>query len=502
MTSWYACPDMAATMATGGAPGEPPGTQAGGPSSSESAGRVLVAHDRTMILIVTMLGGFLTTFMGSAVNIALPLIDAEFGVSAVTLSWISFSYMLAAGAILMPVGRVADLSGRMRVLVWGMLVYTVISFASAFAPSASILIVLRVIQGMGGSLFFATSTALVILAYPPETRGRALGLNVAGIYLGLTLGPVLGGIIIHNAGWRALFIVAGALGVINCLLPIWRLRGVEWREPKTARFDVLGSVIYALGISAVFLGFSLLPDLLGATLIVVGLVGLAVFLWWETRAADPVLNVGLLRRNRVFAYSNIAALINYGATFALTFLLSLYLQYNRGLNSQTAGFILVTGTFVQTVFSPMAGRLSDRIHARFVASAGMSLCVLGLLAFAFMGDNTPYWYIILTLAVLGLGFAFFSTPITHTVMGSVEKRFLGVASATLATMRLAGQNLSMGIATMVMAIVIGRHAIEPADHPQVLTTVRLSFLIFTVLCAFGVGASLVGPRRDESGASP
>lgn len=455
-----------------------------------------------MVLIVTTMSGFLATFMGSAINIALPLIGLEFQASAVTLSWISLAYILAAGAVLMPVGRISDLYGRKRIFIWGMLVFALVAFASALAPSETVLIALRVIQGLGAALVFATGTAMVTLAYPPEARGRALGLNVAGVYLGLTLGPVIGGVIIHNLGWRALFYVVGVLALVNWLLPVWKLRAVEWREPKQAPFDILGSVIYALALPAFLLGFTWLPDLLGLLLIVVGAVGLAVFLWWETRAADPVLNVGLLRRNRVFAYSNAAAAINYAATFAMTFLMSLYLQYTRGLDPQTAGFILVTGTFVQTAFSPVAGRLSDRVQARWVASAGMAVCTLGLLAFVFLGEETPYWYIITMLCILGLGFAFFSSPIAHTIMGSVEKRFFGVASATLGTMRLAGQNISLGIATLVLALVVGRRVIEPGDYSSLLTSVRICFAIFTVLCAVGVAASLVGPRDSNGSISP
>ncbi len=454
-----------------------------------------LGSSRTMVLAVATMGGFLVTFMTSAINIALPLIGAEFHMSAVTLSWISLSYILVAGATLLPLGRIADLYGRMRFFVYGMIIFTVFSFASAFAPTAGVLLALRAVHGLSLALAMVTATALVILAYPQESRGRALGLNVAGIYLGLTLGPVLGGLIIHNLGWRSLFIVVGALGLVNLALPLWKLRGIEWREPKSARFDFLGSVICAVSLTAVLLGFSLLPDIPGVILVAAGIAGLAVFLWWETHAADPLLHVDLLRRSRVFAFSNAAALINYSATFAMVFLMSLYLQYNRGLNPQTAGFVLVTGTFVQAAFSPLAGRLADRFQARYVASVGMALCVLGLFGLSFVGTTTPYSYIIVMLCVLGLGFAFFSSPITHAVMGSVEKRQVGIASATLAMMRIVGQNMSMGVATLVLAVEVGRQAIQPADYPRVLSSVRVSLLIFTVLCLVGVGSSLVGPRR-------
>jgi len=472
------------------------------PPSTEPPGRTdsgLTHREQSLVLVVASVAGFLATFMASAINIALPVIGSEFDASAVTLSWVSLAYILAAGSVLMPAGRLADLYGRKRIFVWGLLLFAVMAFAVALSPSASVLIGLRVIQGLAAALVFAIGTAMVTLAYPPEKRGRALGLNVAGVYLGLTLGPVLGGVIVHNLGWRAMFYIVGTLGLVNWILAAWGLRRVEWREPKVAPFDFLGSVIYALALPAFLLGFTWLPGWQGIVSIVIGAAGLALFLWWETRAADPVLNVDLLARNRVFAYSNAAALINYAATFALTFLMSLYLQYTRGLDPQTAGFVLVAGMFVQTVFSPVAGRVADRVQARWVASAGMATCALGLFALVFLGEETPYWYIIPVLCVLGLGFAFFASPITHTVMGSVDKRYLGVASATLGTMRLAGQNISLGIATLVLALVVGKGVIEAADHTDLLASVRICFAIFTVLCALGVGASLVGPRPNEVG---
>ncbi len=450
-----------------------------------------------MVLLVATTAGFLSTFMASAINIALPRIEEEWNVSAVTLSWISLGYVLAAAALLMPAGRLADFYGRKRFFVIGMAAFTLLTLAAALAPSAPVLILLRVLQGIATAVLFSCTVAMVTLAYPPERRGRALGLQVGGVYLGVTLGPVLGGVIIHNLGWRFIFVFVGAVGAVNCVLAAWRLRGVEWREPKHASFDVAGSVVWAVGLSVLLIGFSLLPGTLGWVLIAAGAAGIAGFLWWETRAPDPVLNVDLIRRNRVFAYSNAATFINYAATYAVTFLMSLYLQYNKGLDPQAAGLLLVTGTVVQTVFSPVAGRLADRVQARYVASAGMAVCVLGLGAFVFLSEDTAYWYIITTLCVLGLGFAFFATPIIYAIMGSVHRRYTGVASATIGTMRLTGQSISVGLATLVLAVVVGPHPIGPADYPNVLTSVRITFAIFTVLCMVGVAASLVGPREGE-----
>jgi MFS family permease len=211
-----------------------------------------------------------------------------------------------------------------------------------------------------------------------------------------------------------------------------------------------------------------------------------------------ILNLDLFRESRVFTFSNVAIFINYAAVFAVTFVLSTYLQYNRGLSGEQAGLVLIATPIVQTVFAQVAGRLADRVQARLLAAAGMAVCVVGLGSLAFLGRDTAYWYIILMLAVLGLGFAFFSSPIMHSVMGSVERRYSSVASATIATMRMTGQNVSMGIVTVVLAVVVGRKTIEVADHANLLTSVRLIFAILAGLCVLGVAAALVGPRKGEA----
>lgn len=450
------------------------------------------------VLLVAGLAGFLGTFMTSSVNLALPVIGEEWDVSVVTLSWISLSYVLPGAAFLMPAGRLADLYGRKRLFIMGMLGFAIITLAAAVAPNAPVLIVLRLLQGLATGALFACTTAMVTLAFPQERRGRALGLQVGGLYVGLTAGPVLGGAVIHNLGWRYIFLIVGVIGAANCLLAVTKLRGVEWREPVEGPFDVIGSLAWAGALTVLLLGFSLLPDTLGWVLLVLGVGGVAGFVRWETRIAHPVVNIDLFRRNRVFAFSNGASFVNYAATHAMTFLMSLYLQYNKGLGPQVAGLVLVAGTVVQAAFSPVSGRLADRIQARYIASAGMGACVVGLLALVFLSPTTPYWYIIGTLCLLGLGFAFFATPIIHAIMGSTERHHTGVASATIATMRVTGQSISMGLATLVLAVVVGRHPIGPADYGHVLTSVRITFAIFTVLCLVGVGASLVGPRKGDA----
>jgi MFS family permease len=452
-------------------------------------------RQRRLLLVAITLGGFLGAFAVSATNIALPLIQSEFGLSAAGLSWIPLAYVLATAAALMPMGRIADMSGHKRSLVWGLRAFTILMLATALAPSAGALMGLRAAQGIAGAVVITSSTAILTLAYPPEERGRVLGLFAAGPYLGLMLGPVIGGIIVQNGGWRVLFLAAGTLSAANCLIPIWGLSGMEWRVPRRYPFDSLGAVLHAASLPSLLLGFTLMPTGRGTILMVAGLLGISAFLWWETRAADPLLNLRLFQHNRVLGFSNLAALVNYAATAGVVFLMSLYLQYTRGLSPQSAGLVLLAGALVQAAFSPIAGRAADRANARFVASGGMALCVLGLLGLVFVGTATPYWYIVSMMCLLGLGFAFFASPITYVVMGSVAPRHVGMASSTLATVRWTGNNLSIALAGMILAAVVGGETIEPGDYPLVLPAVRMSYVVFTALCAVGLIALLLGPER-------
>jgi len=264
----------------------------------------------------------------------------------------------------------------------------------------------------------------------------------------------------------------------------------EWTEAKGERFDLVGSVIYGLALAAIIYGLSILPDLSGILVGLVGITGIILFVKWETNTSSPVLHMDLFRHNRIFVFSNLAALINYSATFAVAFLLSLYLQYIKGYGPQMAGFILVAMPVMQALLSPIAGRLSDKIEPRTLASIGMAITTIGLVFLVFINQDTDIAYIIVSLIFLGVGFALFSSPNINAVMSSVDKKSYGIASATIATMRQIGMMLSMGIAMVLFAIYIGRVEITPEYYPAFITSVRIAFGIFTVLCFGGIFASL------------
>jgi EmrB/QacA subfamily drug resistance transporter len=452
-------------------------------------------------LSIAVLSSFLTPFVGSSVNIALPSIGAAFEADAVTLSWIATAYLLATAISLVPFGRLADIHGRRRIYGWGIGVFTLASLLCGLSPSIGMLLLWRVVQGVGSAMIFATGIAILTSVFPPGERGKALGIAVAAVYIGLSLGPFLGGIMVAHLTWRSVFVVLVPLGLINIWLVFFRLNG-EWAEARGERFDAVGSLIYALALITLMYGIILLPRLHGLWLIGAGIAGLAGFAVWEQRVSQPVFEVRLFRHNRAFAFSNLAALFNYSATFGVTFLMSLYLQYIGGLTPQGAGAILIAAPITQAVLSPFAGRLSDRIEPRIVASIGMSLTTLGLILLSFLHTGTGRASILAILILLGTGFALFSSPNTNAIMSSVERRFYGIASGSVGTMRVVGQLMSMGIATVVLTVIVGRVQITPEHHEAFVAAVRLAFSIFAALCLTGIFASLARGRTHWNEEAP
>jgi EmrB/QacA subfamily drug resistance transporter len=442
-----------------------------------------------VVLLVATMASFIFPFMSSAVNIALPTLGKELSLDAVMLGWIATAYLLSSATFLVPFGRIADIYGRKKIFACGIVIFTLSSVFAGTANSATVLITCRAFQGVGGAMLAGTAVALLTTVFPANERGRVLGINVGAAYIGLSLGPVLGGVLTQRLGWRSIFFLSALLGLVAIGIVLWKLKG-EWTGAKGEKFDHVGSIIYIVGLAALVYGFILLPAMSGVWLIVGGIIGLSAFVRWETRTRSPVLDISLFRNSKAFTLSNLAALINYSATFAIAFLMSLYLQYLKGFSPESAGLILVAMPAMQAIFSPLAGRLSDRIEPRLIASAGMALTTVGLVLFIFINKQTTLELIIGNLILIGFGYALFVSPNTNAVMSSAPKMAYGVASATLATMRQIGMVLSMGIAMLMFALYIGRVQITPEYYSLFQQSMKTSFIIFAILCFGGILASL------------
>lgn len=452
---------------------------------------------KRIVLIAATLGTFVTPFMSSSINVALPAIGEQFSASAVLLGWVATSYILTTAIFLVPLGKIADIYGRKKIFSYGVLVFSFSSLFCVISKSIALLLCFRVLQGVGSAMIFSTSIAILTSVFPPGERGRALGINIATIYLGLSLGPVLGGILTQHFGWKSIFMIILPLALPSVFLIHWKVKE-EWAESQGERFDLTGSLIYCVSLLSLMYGLSVIPAIRGLWLILAGISGIALFIWWELKVENPVVNMNLFKNNKVFTFSNLAALINYSATFAIGFLLSLYLQYIKGFNPQEAGLILVAQPLVMALLSPLAGRLSDKVESRILASSGMAVLVLGLIPLVILNAYTAPAFIVFDLMVLGFGFALFSSPNTNAIMSSVEKNYYGIASATLATMRMTGQLFSMGIVMLIFALNgMGSTQITPQTHGLFLNSNKTIFIIFTVLCIGGIFASLARGKAGE-----
>src|SRR5690554_5548907 len=438
------------------------------------------------ILSIVAITSFMGTFLISSVNIALPSIERSFGLDAISLSWVITAFLLATAMFLLPVGRWGDLTGIRKIFKAGVIIFTCASLICGFAPSGSWMILFRFIQGIGAAFTSTTGPAILVSAFPPQHRGRVLGFSTSAVYLGLAFGPFAGGLLTQYLGWRSIFFVASAFGLITTIVAFMFLGFDTPADGSKKRLDLKGTAFYMAGLILLVYGSSQIPDTAGWLMMGFGIVAMVVFWMLENRSAFPVLETRMFTRNRLFAFSNVAALINYSATYAIVFLLSLYLQKILNMSPREAGIVLVAQPAVMALFSPIAGRLSDRIQPRYLASLGMTMCTIGLVIFSFLTGGTPVWLIVVVLFWVGLGFAFFSSPNMNTIMSSVEKHQLGLASGTAATMRVVGQIVSMTIATLFFAGIMGNQAIESVPGHLFLKAMKLGFLSFSLIGVAGI----------------
>ncbi|MEI8225997.1 MAG: MFS transporter, partial [Bacteroidota bacterium] len=458
-----------------------------------------IAEEKTSkksVLLVATFAAFLTPFLGSAVNLALPSIGKDLNANAIELGWVISSFILSSAIFLLPFGRLADIIGRKKIFSLGILLFTISTFLIIFSGSITYLIVFRIFQGLSSAMIFGTSLAIITSVFQPGERGKAMGINITAVYLGLSCGPVIGGLLTQYLGWRSIFAFLVPFGIISLIL-INRKIKTEWADAAGEKFDWRGSVIYGIALSSFMYGFSRLPSWLGWICIAIGVLMAVVFLIIEKKISNPVFDVRLILRNRVFAFSGMAALIHYSATSATGFFISLYLQYLKGLDARTAGLIMIFQPLAMTLLSPVAGRLSDKKNPGVIASIGMGMTAAGLILLCFIKVTTPNYLIVLLLIMMGIGFGLFSSPNSNAIMSSVENRHLGVASGVVGTMRMVGQMMSMGIAMMLISLYIGEQTINPATYPGLISGMRTGFLIFSILSVFGIFASLA--RNEKLG---
>jgi len=442
-----------------------------------------------LTLTMILLNAFTTPLMLSAVNVALPSIAKDLSMNAVLLSWIPMAYLMASAMFVLIFGRIADMVGRKRIFLIGTSCVIISSLIAAFAVSGTMLITARFLQGMSAAMLYATQVAIVSSVFPPAKRGRAIGLTVSTIYFGLTIGPMLGGYVIDTFGWRASFMLHIPLAIIAFLIGSIFVKG-DWSADERGSFDLFGALIYIVSILFICIAVSYMPSVLSLVLLAVSLFGFAFFFLFERVHKHPILNVSLFFTNRVFTFSCLASLIIYTATFANVVQISLYLQYLKGMSATAAGLIMMCQPLTMAIFSPLAGRLSDKIEPRYLATVGMAISCGGLLLLSNLHIASNINYLIAALITTGFGFSLFSSPNVNAIMGSVEKRSFGSANGVMATMRIFGQMTSMVLVTLVFALIIGPVEIQASNYDALEKAIRLTFSIAASLCLPGLYFSM------------
>lgn len=447
-----------------------------------------------VVLMVT-LNAFSTPLMLSATNVALPTIADKFSLTAVTLSWVPMSYLMASAMFILIFGRIADLFGRKRIFLLGTIAVIASSIFTALSINSEMLLLGRFLQGASAAMLYATQIAIVSSVFRPDQRGKAIGLVVSAVYVGLAAGPLLGGIATDWFGWRANFLLHIPLALVVVHIGITRVKD-EWFGEK-GKLDLIGAALFSGTIVFLCLGITSLPSQASLPLLALFLLSLALFVRHVRAITNPIWDIRLFLTNSIFTRACGASLIMYTATYANVVLLSLYLQQIKSLSGAEAGVILMIQPISMAVLAPLSGRLSDRIEPRLLASAGMALTALGLFFLSTLTAGSQLPTVALALAMTGIGFSFFSAPNTNAIMGSVERKDYGSASGALATTRILGQLGSMVLVTFAMSIVVGDRLIDASNLPALEHAIQLSFGIASALCLVGFFLSITRGKTHQ-----
>ena len=445
---------------------------------------------KNLILVICTVLSFFTVFAVNAVTIVIPSIASEYHMSNIIQNWVTIIFLLVVAVLSVPAGQISGKYGLKKVTIVSVILFIIISIANVLVTSQEQFLACRLILGISLAFINVTSMAMIVSAFPPEERGTALGINITGVYIGLSLSPVLGGILNYNLGWRSVVLFGVPFLFVILALLLTRISD-EWITFKGIPIDIKGSLSYGVGMALFMYGFTILNTQQGIILTVLGIAILVVFGIIELRQNHPVFDIRFFK-NHKFLSANFASLCAYLATYAVTTILNYHLQYIKGLDSQTAGIILLAAPLCQVVLAPIAGRLSDKFVPQILAAMGMALGTISLFLFSSLNAQTPMLYLIISMIVYGIGFGLFSPPNTNVIMGSVPPKDTSIASASVATMRTVGQAMSMGILTLVFAFVMGDVPIIEKYYPLLTQSCQITCIICLVLCVLSVFASFVG----------
>jgi EmrB/QacA subfamily drug resistance transporter len=450
------------------------------------------------VLAIVGVGVFMCTLDSSIVSVSLPAIAEHFGVPvSAQIEWVIIAYLVIIAATLLTFGRLSDRIGRRRIWIVGLIVFTIGSAASGLAPTLWLLVLARVLQGVGASMLMAVSPAMLVSAFPANERGRALGLNSMVVAFGITAGPALGGAITASTSWRWIFYINLPIGIAGVIATWFVLPSDDHHERQ--RFDRLGALLLGLALAALTTGLSVGNEVGWHSPLVLGLGGLCVvasaaFVFQERRHEMPLLDRSLFQ-NRLFEWATISLVLSFVAAFAVSFILPIYYQQLRGFGMLKTGLSLTAFPLVIAAVAPVSGRIADRIGTRWLSATGMAILSVGLFLLSRIDHSTSIFGTIWPQLIAAFGMAMFQAPNNSAIMGSAPRDRQGAAAGMLATGRTTGQSLSVAIAGAVFGSLggaaAGRELLRHPNEPQLVATFLHGFRWALIACALIAAVAIV-----------
>lgn len=407
--------------------------------------------NKWMVLIAVAMGVFLATIDGSIVNIGLNTIVNDLHEPLNVVEWVVLAYMLTISTLMLSIGRLSDMIGKKKLYLAGIIIFTISSALCGLAPSVYWLIGFRVLQAIGGVMTMAIGTAIVTDAFPPQERGKAMGVMSTMVSLGIIAGPTIGGIILQSLTWHWLFFVNLPIGVIGVFM-VARFVPEDSKRSKQ-HFDYAGSAAMFFFMTSLLFALSISQDTsfnnpTVLTLLGVAVISIIVFIFIERKSRYPIINLGMFR-NRQFSVNLITGFMVFICTAGTSLLLPLYLQNVLNFDSGQTGLMLAVTPVVVSIVAPLSGVLSDQTGSRPITTLGLFLLALGFLAVSSLSESTSVLGYLLRFIPVGIGIGMFQSPNNSAVMGSVPRENLGVASGLLSLTRTVGQTTGIAVLSAI-----------------------------------------------------
>ncbi|MBQ6511942.1 MFS transporter [Methanobrevibacter sp.] len=447
------------------------------------------------MIIITFISSFFTVFVLNGVILAVPEIAKEFGMSNLTQNWTLTIFTLVGTMLTIPAGQIAGKYGFKRTLSIANSIFLIGLIGSIIAFSTETFLISRIVQAIGIAFVNVCEIAIITLSISKESRGKALGIIITGVYLGTSASPVICGFLVHNFGWRSIFIFS-IIFIALCVILLKMKITPEWKTNENDKIDRIGSVLYMVGISLLIYGFSALITTTGKISLVMGIIILVIYFSYELKQKSPVFDVNLFRTKAFTAY-NLAGMFGYFAAMVFTTLINYHFQYVKGFNPELTGFILIVSPIVMSITAPYAGKLSDKMHPQKIATVGMVITTFSMIILSFLDKNTPLYIIILAMALQAFGTGLFSSPNLNAVMSSVDEKDAAFASAGQLATRAIGQSMSLGLLTLVFSWIMGNLELSPIYSNMIVQSSQIIFAVCSIACVFAIITSIIGIKADN-----